>query len=146
MVKLRAKKNKGSYKNTSAWLDAVYRNNKQFIDSKINVSNPKASKKKVFKQLVQEYMDEGYSPTKAVNTLSKTTIFTEEYERFRENVYKGISNDKLAFKQFRKLVGWKQKIDINKFDYDANEKIYIYDNRITISFKNSPFEIIIGVL
>lgn len=146
MVKLKAKKNKGKYKNTNAWLDAVYRNNKGFIDSKIQVTNPKANKKRVFKQLVQEYIDEGLSPTKALNTLSRSTIFREEYERFRENVYKGISQDKLAFKQFRQLVGWKKKIDISLFDYDEDEKVYVYDNRITISFKNSPFEIIIGVL
>ena len=31
MRKLEAKKNKGRYKSTSHWLDAVYRNNKEFI-------------------------------------------------------------------------------------------------------------------
>lgn len=143
-MKLKALKNKGKYKSTTAWLDAVYRNNREFIDSKLVVTNPRASKKTVFKQLVQEYMDEGMSPTKALNTLSKTTVFTSEAERFRSNVLKAIKEEKETYKQFRKMVGWKVKIDDSKFVYDKEQHIYIYDGRITVDFRNSPYEIILG--
>lgn len=145
-MKLKALKNKGKYKNTEAWLDAVYRNNREFIDSKLVITNPRASKKTVFKQLVREYMDEGMSPTKALNTLSKTTIFTPEAERFRSNVHKAIREDKDTYKQFRKMVGWKEKIDDSKFVYDKEQHIYVYDGRVTVSFKNSPYEIILGTI
>lgn len=145
-MKLQALHSISYYKSTSHWLDAVYRNNKEFIDKKLTVTNPKASKKTVFKNLVREYMDEGYAPTKALNTLSKTTIFTSEVERFRRNARNALRNDKETYKQFRQLVGWKQKIDESKFVYDKKQHIYIYDGRITVSFRNSPYEIIIGEL
>ena len=145
-MELKALHTKGYYKSTSQWLDAVYRNNKEFIDSRLNVTKPKASKKTVFKNLVREYMDEGYSPTKALNTLRRTTICTSEAERVRRNALSAVRNDKDTYKAFRKLAGWKQKIDPSKLVYDKDQHIYIYDQRITISFRNSPKEIIIGEL
>lgn len=145
-MELKALHAKSYYKSTSHWLDAVYRNNKDFIDKRLNVTNPKASKKTVFKNLVNEYMDEGLSPTKALNTLSRTTIFTSIPERLRSNALKGIRGDAETFKSFRKLAGWKTKIDESKFVYDKEQHIYIYDNKVTVSFRNSPFQIILGQL
>lgn len=143
-MKLEALHPKSYYKSTDHWLNAVYRNNKEFIDSKLHVTNPKASKKTVFKNLVQEYIDEGYAPTKALNTLSRTTVFTSDAERLRNNALKGLRGDKETFKSFRKLAGWNTKVDPAKFRYDKTQHIYVYDERITISFRNSPFEIIVG--
>lgn len=144
-VKLKAKQNKGKYKNTNAWLDAVYRNNKQLIDTSL-ITTGRTSSKSVFKQLVKEYMEEGMSPTKAVNTLAKTTIFTPEVERLKSNAFKGLKGDKDAYKTFRKLVGWREKIDDSKMVYDASQHVYVYDNRVTVSFTNSPYGVNVGVI
>lgn len=136
---LKAKRNKGYYKNTNAWIDAVYRNNKELIN--IKLEGVLGNKQKVFKNLVKEYMDEGLSPTKAVNTLSRSTVFTEERERLRENAMNALRADKDAYKAFRTTIGWNTKIDTAKIIYDKDEKVYIYDNKAIISFKNSPFGI-----
>ena len=53
MRKLEAKRDKGRYKSTSHWLDAVYRNNKEFIDEKLKNVKTK-NKKRTFKNLVLE--------------------------------------------------------------------------------------------
>lgn len=144
-MKLQAKKIKSKYKNTNAWLDAVYRNNKDIIDNSLIVTG-KTSAKKVFKQLVNEYISEGMSPTKAVKTLSKTTIFTPEVERLKSNAFKGLKGDKAAMKQFRKAIGWHEKIDEAKMTYDASQHIYVYDNKVTVSFTNSPYGVNIGII
>ena len=49
MRKLEAKRDKGRYKSTSHWLDAVYRNNKEFIDNKLKNVNS-LNKKRTFKR------------------------------------------------------------------------------------------------
>lgn len=148
-MKLKALKNKSKYKSTSAWLDAVYRNNRDFIDSRIQTPSTmrrKISKRAVFKQLAQEYMDEGLSPIKALDTLSKSTIFTSEAERIRSNAFRGIKGDKEAFREFRRLAGWNKKIDESKMKWDKEQHMYIYDNRVTIQFDNSPYQVIVGLL
>lgn len=142
---LKAKQNKGKYKNTEAWLDAIYRNNKETIDKAL-VTTGKTSSKTVFKQLIREYVSEGMSPTKAVRTLSKTTIFTPEVERLKSNAFKGLRGDKTAMKQFRKAIGWREKIDDSKLVYDASQHIYVYDNRVTVSFTNSPYGVNVGII
>ena len=53
MRKLEAKKDKYRYKSTSHWLDAVYRNNKEFIDNKLKDVKT-TNKRRVFKNLVLE--------------------------------------------------------------------------------------------
>lgn len=147
-MKLRAKQNKSKYKDTNSWLNAVYRNNKEYIDNKLSntwgVKSGKYTPKSTFKQLVKEYMQDGLSPKKALDTLSKTTIFVEVGERLRSNAYQGIVSDKEAFKQFRELTkekGKYTKIDMSLFEYDKKDKTYIYNKTIGIRFDNSPFEI-----
>ena len=53
MRNLKSKRDKKRYKDTSHWLDAVYRNNKLFIDEKLKDVKTK-NKKRVFKNLVLE--------------------------------------------------------------------------------------------
>ena len=145
-MRLRAKKSKSKYKNTDRWIDAVYRANKAFIDERLeNLTNPKQSKKTVFKNLVNEYIDEGLAPVKALNTLSKTTIFTDVKDRLHSNVLTALKNENLD-KEFRKLAGWKNKFDPDKLVWDKDEKIYVYDNKVMINFKNSPYGIELGVI
>lgn len=141
---MKAKKKKSAYKSDSLWLDAVYRNNKYKID--VAFYGTQASPKSSFKRWVYDIKDE-YNITlnQAVKKLSRSEIFLPRAERLRMNILKGIKETGM-FTQFRKLSGWKNKIDINKFIYDYNTKSYIYDNRIKIDIKNSPYEVIISTI
>lgn len=139
MKTFKAKKNKSAYKNTESWLDAVYRNNKDVINRELAFAgNPK----KVFKQMVKENMTEGMSPTKAVSTVARSTLFTPETERLRNNMLSGLRGDRDAFKAFKELTkehGRYTKFDPNKLHWDSTEKVYIYGGSIVISFQNSPY-------
>ena len=141
-VDLKAEYNKGSYKNTDEWLNAVYSKNKKFIDSKIETTGD-TDKGEVFKSLVNEYIEEGYSPKQAVKKLEKSTVFTDVKDRLKQNAYTAIKHDKEAFKQFRELTknnGRYTTVDVDKFQYDKDTGNYIYGN-IVISFSNSPYTI-----
>ena len=141
-VDLKAEYNKGSYKNTNEWLDAVYIKNKKFIDSKIETTGD-TDKSEIFKSLVNEYIEEGYSPKQAVKKLEKSTIFTDVKDRLKQNAYSAIKHDKEAFKQFRELTknnGKYTVVDVDKFKYNKDTNSYIYQN-IAISFSNSPYTI-----
>ena len=136
---MKALKPKGRYKNESAWLDAVYRNNKATINEALE--GVMGSKQSVFKSLVREYKDEGLTPTKALNRLSRSTIFKDYSTRAQENVLQGIRSQGLM-KGFRRMSGWKTKIDPNKLQFEGGGT-YIYDNKVRIDFKNSPYQIIL---
>lgn len=135
---LKAKHPIGFYKSTDAWLDAVWRNNEDRIREAFSgIAKPKAS----FKNAIREYMAEGLSPQKSMKTLVRSTLFTPTVERFRDNALAGLKGDKAAYKAFRDMTrdrGKFSKFDPSKLRYDKKEKIYIYDNRVIISFKNSP--------
>ena len=140
MKTFKAAHNKGFYKNTDAWIDAVYRNNKSVIDEKLAFAGkPKAT----FKQMVKEYITEGLSPTKAVSTIARSTLFTPEVERLKNNFYEGLKGDKAAYQTFRELTkekGKYSKFDPNKLKWDKDDKVYVYGN-VIVSFQNSPFGI-----
>lgn len=142
MKTFKAKKAKNKYKSTDKWLDAVYRNNKSTIDKELAFAG---KPKSVFKKMVQEYMDEGMSPTKAVSTIARSTLFTSEKERLQNNFYEGLKGDKAAYKTFRELTkdkGKYSKFDIEKLNWDKADKVYKYDN-VVISFQNSPYGILV---
>lgn len=139
MKTFKAKKAKNKYKNTDAWLNAVYRNNKAIIDKELSFAG---KPKTVFKKMVQEYVDEGMSPKKAVSTIAKSTLFTSEKERLQSNFYEGLKGDKDAYKEFRELTkerGRYSKFDIDKLSWDKTDKVYRYDDNVVISFQNSPY-------
>ena len=92
MRKLEAKKDKGRYKSTSHWLDAVYRNNKEFIDNKLKDVKT-TNKRRVFKNLVLEQsgtrfkgsltnkelnfeLNKVKNTTKALKKLSRSDVFS----------------------------------------------------------------------
>lgn len=139
MKTFKAKKNKSAYKSTEHWIDAVYRNNKEIIDQELAFAgNPK----KVFKQMVKENIAEGMSPTKAVSTIARSTLFTSEAERLRNNMLSGLRSDEGAFRAFRELTkehGRYTKFDPNNLYWDPTDRVYVYGGAILISFQNSPF-------
>ena len=143
MKTFKAKKNKSAYKSTEHWIDAVYRNNKALIDKELSFAG---TPKKVFKQMVKENIAEGMSPTKAVSTIAKSTLFTSEVERLRNNMLSGLRADRGAFKSFRELTkekGKYTKFDPKKLHWDSTDKVYIYGGNIIISFQNSPYGVIV---
>ena len=141
MKTFKALHNKSYYKNTEAWVNAVYRNNKAIIDEKLSSAG---SPKKVFKQMIKEYMEEGLRPTKAVATIAQSRIFRPPLplpERMRENMMSGLVGDRSAYKAFREFTkekGRYTKIDKSKIIWSKSENAYIYGNTL-ISFQNSPY-------
>lgn len=130
MKTLAAKKKKGAYKNTDAWLEAIYRNNKATIESALQ--GTKIGAKKTFKNIFKELVKEGVTPVKAINTIARSTLFTSREERLKQNFYTGLKADEHgAYKRFRELTknvqGKYTKFDPNKLRYDSHSKGYIYE-------------------
>ena len=152
MRKLEAKRDKGRYKSTSHWLDAVYRNNKEFIDNKLkNVKS--LNKKRTFKNLVLEQtgfkfrgnlkikelnfeLNKSKNPTKALKKLSRSDVFSSYKERAQENAYKALKEYK-AINKIRQLSGEKGKFDPSKLEWNRKENAYRYGD-IFVSFVLSP--------
>lgn len=156
--KFKVLKNKNKYKDLDSYLDAVYRKNKEFIDQKMLndeelelASNrdilKKQSKKKLFKNYVKEYMEEGYSVEKALKMVSNSRVFTDYVELAQENTLEGLKEYKAAYRRFRELTkknGRYTKIDSSKFTYIGNNE-YVYED-VLVSFKNSPKAVVIRKL
>ena len=147
---LDTKRSRSRYKSDSTWLNAVYRENKSFIDEAYVESESGKSKREIFKQDVKEYMEvDGLTAKQAVKAISRSTKFTTEKERFQYNAYEALRDDKEAFKEFRNLnrdKGKFQKIDLGQFEWIKEEHAYIYGGKIKISFENSPKEVIVEEL
>lgn len=142
MIQLKANKARSKYKNTEAWLDAVYRKNKFVIDKTfIPSSQSGKSIKAQFKQSVRDYMDY-FGPEKALKAATKSAHFTTPKERIRENLLSGLKKDQDTYKRFQQLTrgskGRFEKFDPEKLFYHFRDKVYVYDNRVIISFENSP--------
>lgn len=137
---LKAKKAKYKYKNEKAWLDAVYRNNRELIESALSGVR-ETNKKKIFVQLIQERRDvKGETLYQAVRRIGKTDVFSSKKERAQENILNAIKREKDIFKTFRKVTGWNEKIDVTKFRWDYDDKVYKYGD-VVIDISNSPYEI-----
>ena len=152
MRKLEAKRDKGRYKSTSHWLDAVYRNNKEFIDNKLKDVKT-TNKKRVFKNLVLEQsgtrfrgsltnkelnfeLNKVKNPTKALKKLSRSDIFSSYKERAQENVYKFLKEEK-SIKTIKDLIGKREKFDPGKLEWNYKDKVYEYKG-VYIDISNSP--------
>lgn len=140
---LKAKHKKSFYKSTDAWLEALWRNNEERIRTAFDgVAKPKAA----FKSSIKVYMKQGLSPAKAIKTLVRSTLFTPARERFADNAKKGLLGDEAAYKAFQNFLREKGKFgkyDPSKMVWNKEEKVYVYDGRIIISFKESPKRVIV---
>lgn len=137
-----AKANKpiGKYKDVNSWLNSVYKNNKELIDKKL--SDQTGSPKTIFKQLVKEQItSDKKTPTQALKTIARSRIFTEEKEMFREHFWSGLKEHETSYKRFRELTkenGRYTKFNPEKLVWNKKDKVYTYDDRLIISFQNSP--------
>lgn len=152
MRKLKAKRYKGRYKSTSHWLDAVYRNNKEFIDNKLKDVKT-TNKRRVFKNLVLEQsgtrfkgsltnkelnfeLNKVKNPTKALKKLSRSDVFSSYKERAQENFYDVLKEHK-AINRIKKIAGEKEKFDPGRLEWNYEEKAYRYGD-VFIEIDNSP--------
>lgn len=147
---MKAPKKRSKYKSVDHWLEAVYRKNRDEIDTALaDVKNKRSS----FINLVKGYMEEGLRPEKALGKLINSTIFTPEAVRFKQNVLEAIKSHG-KFKEFRNLIkdarGKFAKVELSKFSYDKKNKVYYYytdaGNIVIINFTNSPEDIILEML
>lgn len=152
MRKLKAKRDKGRYKSTSHWLDAVYRNNKEFIDNKLKDVKT-TNKRRVFKNLVLEQsgtrfrgsltnkelnfeLNKVKNPTKALKKLLRSDIFSSYKERAQENIYKFLKEEK-SINKIKDLIGKREKFDPGKLEWNYKDKVYEYKG-VYIDISNSP--------
>lgn len=167
MRKLRTKKQAWKYRSSSSWINAVYEQNKNFIDEKLFFA--KNNKRKIFKDLLIEQVQsitgkEYVNPEnpvqlndkqlrkvlnetskldlrKALDKLSRSDTFSSFAERQHNQAYVTLHENKEAFKAFRKATGWKQKVDIEKFEWDREERVYKYEGAkgtVYLDFQISP--------
>lgn len=163
MSRLKTKRKASSYKSSNDWINAVYRQHKEFIDDKLKWV--KDSKKQSFKQLLIERIENVYtssdSPTtlspkrvaqvlnkaskkeikKALDKLARSDVFSSYEERQKISAYNAIHANKDAFKALRKATGWRNKINIENFEYIDDEKVYKYEGpkgTVYIDFTGSP--------
>lgn len=152
MRNLNSKRDKKRYKDTSHWLDAVYRNNKSFIDEKLKDVKTK-NKKRVFKNLVleqtgtkfkgsltnkelNERLNAAKNPTKALKKLSRSDVFSSYKERAQENFYSVLKEHK-AINRIKKIAGEKEKFDPGKLEWNYKEQAYRYGD-VFVQIDNSP--------
>ena len=133
---LRAPKAKKFYKNENAWLNAVYRKNKELIDFSYPAIGGKSSKQ-MFKNTVKAYKSKGKTTYQAVQLTTHTSAFTSgnpetSVKLFQENIYKGIFSSTTSRNKFLKLLkkeGFNEKdITPQNFRYHKKDKVYTYGN------------------
>lgn len=109
---LRAKKPRYKYKNINTYLDAVYNNNKAYLDERVETFNAKTTKRQQFKESVKEYMRKGMNVKQAIDEFQRKEAITSKEERIFETRMSQLKEmDKEAFKEFKKKIGWKEKVD-----------------------------------
>lgn len=144
----KAKKAFNKYKDSNAWLDAVYRNNKKKIDAAYADIPSRLSKKTLFKNNVREYVNRGTAKSipEALSRLERTTIFMTKAQIMYRNAIEGMKHKfPQQYKLFRELSkDWNGRyttIDPNNLSWDKFSKVYIYDaprRKIALDFKPSP--------
>lgn len=139
---LRARHKRSFYKSDTLYLQAIYRRNKEYIDTRMG-EGYRVSHKTAFVNTVKEYMrDKHISPNIAVSKFISSEEFTTKGERLHYNLIKGLKENKEVYAAFKKNTNIKKKedIDIDKLEYDINDQVYKYDDYI-IDVSNSPQEV-----
>ena len=144
---LRAKYRATHYKSEARWLYAIYQRNKALIDAAYaDAAGEVKSPYRNFKAQVQEYtLSRGFKISEALEIIGRTEKFrVGEGTWWQKNVIDGLKTAGV-FKEFQFLTRVKGRFvapDPSKLLY-VGDKTYIYDNRVLISFRNSPVEVIV---
>ena len=140
VVNLHAKFRRSRYKNDNTFIDAVYRNNKAFIDSHLGKTSSRLSVKTRFKHLVKQYIDTQHiSAQSAINILASSESMTTAAERMQRNITKAIKSNPSVYKEFKDKLSLakKEEIDPSKFIWNYLEEAYEYEDYF-IEIDNSP--------
>lgn len=134
---LKTKKGKGikKYKSVNNYLNALYRNNKEYLDQHIKRMGDTRTKREIFKEEVMSRLgkinpDTGkkYTIKQAIEKVQRSTLITSKEERIGEtHITRMKEMDPEKFKKFRKEVGWTTKISSKNFVETINDgnKYYI---------------------
>lgn len=145
---LRAIHRPGHYKSEERWLYAIYQHNKALIDAAYaDAAGEVKSPYRNFKAQVREYtLLRGFKTSEALEIVGKTEKFRGgEGHWWQKNVIDGLKTAGV-FKEFQNLSRVNGRFaapDPSKLIY-VGDRTYIYDNRVQISFRNSPLEVIVN--
>lgn len=136
-----AKKRK-DFKTQDQYLDYIFEQNRSKLTEVFGVNA-----RERFKGSVQSYkIAYDTNITGALKKLENTKAFTPEVERLKSNMWQSLKSYK-AVSKFQQLTRDKKgkftKFDTSKLVWDRETKSYIYDNRVMISFNNSPQQIVL---
>lgn len=122
---LKTKKGKGikKYKSVNNYLNAIYRNNKEYLDQHIKVMGDTRTKREIFKEEVMSRLgkinpDTGkkYTIKQAIERVQRSTLVTTQMERIGETrITRMKEQSPEAFKKLRKEIGWTTKIKSENF-------------------------------
>lgn len=145
---------KGWYVSEESYLDAIYRKNKELIDKSYkkaiekagtNIKMLKSSYKKYFKSEVRRLQEtNSITLKKAVKLYANYPIFKSKGEVGIDNFLSGLKKNPEAWEYFRHLnrddKGRYLSFDPSKMAWITSKEV-IYDNRILVSFMDSPVSI-----
>lgn len=144
LISLKAAKPRKAYKSDEAYLKAVYRKNKAWID-KMATYKPRVTMERSFVNSAMDYVRQGKTAKQAANILASSASFAGKNYRGKINIYNVIMNDKKLYKKFKKETGLKKK---SEFDFDilqwrySDGGYYLYDD-VIINVSQSPYRITI---
>lgn len=146
---------KSWYKSEEGYLDAVYRKNREKIDKSYSRALENITQRTKVRRTMKSYfkaevrrVQETNATTlkKAVKLYANYPIFKSRGEVGVDNFLSGMKKNKEAWNTFRQLnrdeKGRYLEFDPSKLKW-VNGKEVIYDNRIVISFMDSPVAILI---
>lgn len=151
--KLRAKKKKSAYKSLDSYLNAVYENNKGYLNIHIEDYENQKKKKSIFKNQVKELLNDinpdtgkRYTIDQAIDSVQRSTLIRKSGERGFETTLTIMKEaDPETYKNLRKALGWKNKLSSENSSYvgtEDNFQIYRYRKHngdvVYIKIKLSP--------
>ena len=122
---LKTKKGKGikKYKNLNNYLNALYNNNKEYLDKHIKTFGDSKKKREIFKEEVMSRLNKinpetgkKYTLKQAIEKVQRSTLITTKEERIAEvRITRMQELDPEKFREFRKKIGWTTKIKSENF-------------------------------
>lgn len=135
-------KRRKDFKTQDQYLDYIFDQNRSKLTEVYGINA-----KETFKGQVESYkIAYDTNITGALKKLANKKAFTPEVERLKSNMWQSLKNYK-AVNTFQQLTRDKKgkftKFDTSKLVWDRENRVYVYDNRVSISFNNSPQQIVL---
>lgn len=125
------------FKTEEAFLRDVFARNREVISSKLGTD----AESKFIEQVQSLKELRGVNVKQAINIVSRYKAFTPYEEMAKSNVIEAMKNFD-TYQEFRNLTrdekGRFTRVDMSKLVWDRDSQSYIYNNRVIISFSNSP--------